>query len=60
MNSAELYLQFSHIGKSYPGVGALQDVSFGIAEGSVHALMGENGAGKSTFLKILSGAHEWG
>lgn len=36
---------------------ALDDVSFGVAAGSIHALMGENGAGKSTLLKILSGAY---
>lgn len=36
---------------------ALDGVSFGVRAGSVHALMGENGAGKSTVLKILSGAY---
>ncbi len=41
----------------FPGVKALDDVSFGVAAGSIHALMGENGAGKSTLLKILSGAY---
>ena len=52
------YLQFRNISKVFPGVKALQDVSFGVAEGSVHALLGENGAGKSTLLKSLSGAHQ--
>ena len=52
------YLEFQNIGKTFPGVRALDDVSFGVAEGSVHALMGENGAGKSTLLKILSGAYQ--
>ena len=51
------YLQFENLGKTFPGVRALQNATFGVAEGSVHALMGENGAGKSTLLKILSGAH---
>ena len=51
------YLQFDSVSKSFPGVKALQDVTFGAAEGSVHALMGENGAGKSTLLKILSGVY---
>ncbi len=51
------FLQFVSVSKSFPGVQALQDVSFGVAEGSVHALCGENGAGKSTLLKVLSGVY---
>jgi len=51
------YLEFDSLSKSFPGVRALDSVSFGIEEGSVHALCGENGAGKSTLLKILSGAY---
>ncbi len=49
------FLEFSGISKTYPGVRALQDVSFGVAKGAVHGLMGENGAGKSTLIRILSG-----
>ncbi|WP_341878531.1 L-arabinose ABC transporter ATP-binding protein AraG (plasmid) [Aminobacter sp. P9b] len=49
------FLEFSQISKSYPGVQALSDVSFGVAKGAVHGLMGENGAGKSTLIRILSG-----
>lgn len=49
-------VEFLGISKRYPGVQALDDVSFGVAPGTVHALVGENGAGKSTLVKILAGA----
>ncbi len=49
-------LELQHISKFYPGVVALDDVSLKIEEGQVHALMGENGAGKSTMIKVISGA----
>ncbi|MEK6247985.1 MAG: sugar ABC transporter ATP-binding protein [Planctomycetales bacterium] len=42
--------------KDYPGVRALDDVSFSVESSSVHCLVGENGAGKSTLVKILTGA----
>lgn len=43
------------IDKSFPGVHALDHVDFVLEKGSVHALLGENGAGKSTFIKLLGG-----
>ena len=50
-------LEMRDIGKSFPGVRALEGVHLAIREGQVHALLGENGAGKSTLIKILSGAY---
>jgi ABC-type sugar transport system ATPase subunit len=50
-------LQATNISKRFLGVAALKEVSFTVNAGEVHALLGENGAGKSTFLKILAGAH---
>jgi ribose transport system ATP-binding protein len=48
-------LRFESISKSFPGVNALSEVSFDVAPGEIHGLLGENGAGKSTLLNILSG-----
>ena len=42
--------------KRYPGVVALDGVGLEILPGEVHALVGENGAGKSTFIKCVTGA----
>jgi ABC-type sugar transport system ATPase subunit len=53
-----LLLSASSVSKSFEGVIALRRVSFDLREGEVHALVGENGAGKSTFIKIVSGAEQ--
>ena len=44
------------LSKRYGGIVALSDAEFSARAGEVHALLGENGAGKSTFIQILSGA----
>ena len=54
----ETYLiELSGICKSFPGVRALDDVQFNLKAGEVHALLGENGVGKSTLMKIISGIY---
>jgi ribose transport system ATP-binding protein len=49
-------LRMAGVGKTYGATRALDDVTFELRRGEVHALLGENGAGKSTMMKILSGA----
>ena len=50
-------LILDRIGKSFPGVRALNNASLTLNGGEIHALMGENGAGKSTLIKIITGVH---
>jgi ABC-type sugar transport system ATPase subunit len=50
-------LTVSGVSKSFGPVQALRDISFALAKGEVRALCGENGAGKSTFVKILMGVY---
>lgn len=54
----ELLLSMKGIEKWFPGVHALSSCQFELRKGEVHALVGENGAGKSTMMKILTGIHQ--
>lgn len=54
---SEAILEVKHISKSFGTVRALQDVSCAVRPGEVTAVLGDNGAGKSTFIKTLSGVH---
>ncbi|WP_353717468.1 sugar ABC transporter ATP-binding protein [Dyadobacter sp. 676] len=52
---SDYLLRVREISKSFAGAKALDNIRFDLKKGEVHALMGENGAGKSTFMKILVG-----
>lgn len=55
---SDYVLELKGITKIFPGVKALNNVQFQLKKGEVHALMGENGAGKSTFIKVITGVHK--
>ena len=57
MPDAQPLLKISAIGKQFPGVRALHNVDLTLNQGEVLSLVGENGAGKSTMMKILAGVH---
>ncbi|QYY28774.1 MULTISPECIES: sugar ABC transporter ATP-binding protein [Cupriavidus] len=57
MTQVSPLLEMRGICKTFPGVKALDDVSFDIYPGEVHMLLGENGAGKSSLMKVLCGVY---
>jgi ribose transport system ATP-binding protein len=57
MELTENVLEIRDLVKDFPGVRAVNNVSFDIKRNTVHCLVGENGAGKSTLIKILTGAY---
>ncbi|MHA1720024.1 MAG: ATP-binding cassette domain-containing protein [Promethearchaeota archaeon] len=52
---SEILIQFSNVEKKYPSVTALQDISFEINKGEVFCLLGPNGSGKTTSIKLITG-----
>ncbi|MDR1388944.1 MAG: sugar ABC transporter ATP-binding protein [Treponema sp.] len=56
MNEPLVFME--HIEKAFPGVKALSDCRFELLKGEIHGLVGENGAGKSTMMKILTGIYK--
>ncbi len=57
MTPSPLFLDLKHVSKRFGGVVALSDVDWDVQRGEVHCLVGENGCGKSTLIKIVSGVH---
>ncbi len=57
MKSTENVLEIRDLVKDFPGVRAVNNVSFDIKRNTIHCLVGENGAGKSTLIKMLTGAY---
>lgn len=58
MNEQNYILELKDVVKTFGGVTALAGVQFQLKKGEIHALMGENGAGKSTFIKVITGVHQ--
>jgi len=57
-NKGDLLLEMKDVKKRFGGAIALRGTNLSVRAGEIHALLGENGAGKSTMLKILAGVHE--
>ncbi|MCA9797852.1 MAG: sugar ABC transporter ATP-binding protein, partial [Candidatus Eremiobacteraeota bacterium] len=55
-DGSRVVLRIEAVTKTFPGVRALNDVTFDVKAGEVHGLVGENGAGKSTLMGVASGA----
>lgn len=55
-SESRLLIEVAGLSKSFLGVRALRDVTFTLRAGELHCIIGENGAGKSTFIKVISGA----
>ena len=51
-------LRIEHLSKTFPGTRALNDVSLDVESGTIHCLLGGNGSGKSSLIKILAGVYQ--
>lgn len=58
MQSADAILKLENVGKSFPGVIALDGIHLQLLRGETHIILGENGAGKSTLIKLLAGIYQ--
>ena len=56
--NGDTLLEVRNVSKYFGNVNALRDISVGVDAGEVTCVLGDNGAGKSTFIKILSGVHQ--
>src|ERR671918_370911 len=54
----EEIIRLDRVTKRFGGITAVNEVSFGISPGEIHAVVGENGAGKSTIMKMLAGVYQ--
>lgn len=53
IDDTDIILEVHKISKRFGGIKALNNIDFSVRRGEVHALVGENGAGKSTFIRFL-------
>ena len=56
---AEYYLLTKDLAVGYQGKALIHDINFGICKGEIVTLIGQNGSGKSTILKVLPGSSDW-
>jgi ribose transport system ATP-binding protein len=54
----KIALRIEHLSKTFPGTRALNDVSLEVEAGTIHCLLGGNGSGKSSLIKILAGVYQ--
>lgn len=57
MDNSDIVLEMVNINKDFSGVKVLENINFDLKKGEIHAIIGQNGAGKSVLMKILSGVY---